>query len=53
MDKQKIIQLCNNIIMAANNVEHRGEENSAQIIGICRAARQIAAELNRTEENQN
>jgi hypothetical protein len=53
MDKTKIAQLCNQIIAAANNVEHRGEQNSAQLMGICRAARQIAAELNRTEENQN
>lgn len=50
MDKAKIIQLCNHIIAAANNVEHRGEENSAQLIGICRAARQIAAETNIEEE---
>lgn len=50
MDKQKITQLCNHIIAAANNVEHKGEENSAQLMGICRAARQIAAEVNKTEE---
>ena len=50
MDNAKIIQFCNHIIMAANSVEHRGEENSAQLIGICRAARQIAAEVNKSEE---
>lgn len=50
MDKAKINQLCNHIILAANGVEHRGEENSAQLIGICRAARQIAAEVNKPEE---
>ncbi len=50
MDKAKIIQFCNHIIMAANSVEHKGEENSAQLIGICRAARQIAAEVNKPEE---
>ena len=50
MDKQKITQLCNQIIAAANSVEHRGEENSAQLMGICRAARQIATEVNKAEE---
>ena len=51
MDKVKIIQLCNHIIAAANNVEHRGEENSAQLMGICRAARQIAAEIQKPDES--
>lgn len=50
MDKAKIKQLCAQIIMAANSVEHRGEENSAQLMGICRAARQIAAETDIEEE---
>ena len=52
MDKSKVMQLCNHILAAANSVEHRGEENSAQILGICRAARQIAAEVNKPEEKR-
>ena len=52
MDKTKITQLCNQIVAAANNVEHRGEANSAQLMGICRAARQIAAEVNKPDEKQ-
>ena len=50
MDKNAINQLCSQIIMAANNVEHKGEENSAQLMGICRAVRQIVAEINKPEE---
>ena len=50
MDKAKINQLCSHIIVAANGVEHKGEENSAHLIGICRAARLIMAETNKLEE---
>lgn len=50
MDKVKIIHICNCIIAAANNVEHKGEENSAQLEGIRRSARQIAAEIQKPDE---
>ena len=50
MNKAKINQLCTHIIMAANSVEHKGEENSAQLMGICQAARQIAAEIQKPDE---
>ena len=49
MDKQKITQLCQHILKAANEMEVRGENNFAQILGICQSARQIAAEVNKVE----
>lgn len=52
MDKMKINLLCKHILSAANSVEHKGEDNSAQLIGICRAAREIAAEVNKPEKTR-
>ena len=52
MDKQKITQLCQHILKAANETEVRGESNFAQLLGICQAARQIAAEVNKPEVAQ-
>ena len=50
MDKQKITMLCQRILKAANEMEVRGENNFAQMLGICQAARQIATEVNKAEE---
>ena len=49
MDKAKINQCCARIVSAANQIETRGEENAAQILGICQAARMIAAELRKED----
>lgn len=49
MDKQKITVLCQHILKAANEMDVRGENNFAQLLGICQAARQIAAEVNKPE----
>lgn len=53
MNKQTIKTLCEQIIMAANATHVCGEANMAQLMGICRAARQIATEVNRPEETTN
>lgn len=50
MDKQKIIRLCQHILKSANEVETRGEDNFAHLLGICQSVRQIAAEVNKLEE---
>lgn len=50
MNKEIIRQLCAQILAAANSIEYRGEGNAVQVVGICRAARQIAAEVNKPEE---
>lgn len=52
MDKAKINMLCSRIIRSANSITIEGESDAAQIIGICRAAREIAAEANRPEQNR-
>ena len=52
MNKQTIKTLCEQIIMAANATHVCGEANMAQLMGICRAARQIAAEVNKPEEKE-
>ena len=49
MDKAKIYQHCDYIIAAANQIDHKGESNSAQILGICRTARMIQQELRKEE----
>lgn len=50
MNKQTIKTLCEQIIMAANATHVCGEANMAQLMGICRAARQIAAEASKPQE---
>lgn len=50
MDKHKITQLCQHILMAANEMDVRGENNCTQLLGICKTVRQIAAEVNNSEE---
>ena len=40
------IELCDQIIMAANTITVHGEQNMVQLLGIARAARAIKAELN-------
>lgn len=42
----KAIELCDQIILAANTVAVQGEQNMVQLLGIARAARAIKAELN-------
>lgn len=49
MDKNRISQLCTHILGAANSITVAGESNAAQILGICRAVREIAAEVNKQE----
>lgn len=44
MDKTKVNQvdqLLSQIVTAANGVSVAGEQNMAQLLGICRAARQV------------
>lgn len=41
----KAIELCDQIILAANTVVVQGEQNMVQLLGIARAARAIKAEL--------
>lgn len=52
MDKGKVNALCSRIIRSANSITIEGESDAAQIIGICHAAREIAAEVNRPEPNR-
>ena len=52
MNISKIYQHCNYIVAAANQIETKGENNAAQIIGICRTARMIQQELQRKESVQ-
>lgn len=54
MDKRKIKQLCEQIVMAADNVVSIGAAataaNAPQLSGIQRAAHLIAAELSQPDE---
>ena len=54
MDKNKIKQLCEQILMASDSVVSVGAMatsiNAPQIMGIQRAARCIAAEIDKAEE---
>lgn len=54
MDKNKIKHLCEQIFMASDSIVSVGamatQMNAAQIIGIQRAARLIAAEIDKHEE---
>lgn len=46
----KAIELCDQIILAANTVAVQGEQNMIQLLGIARAARAIKAELSEEEK---
>lgn len=54
MDKSKIKQLCEQIARAADGIVSIGaaatQMNAAQIVGIQRAARMIAAEIDKPDE---
>ena len=52
MEKEKINQLLGQIIGGANSVFLCGEENMAQLVGICRAARQIHQLVNTPEKGE-
>lgn len=41
MDKKKIETLLNQIVAAANSVTVSGEQNMAQLMGICGSAREV------------
>ena len=52
MDKKKIERLCEQILLGANSVSVTGEQNMAQLMGICRSARLIASEINKPERQE-
>lgn len=52
MDKEQINQLLSQIVAAANGVAVAGEQNMAQLMGICRAARQIHQIVNAPKEEK-
>lgn len=41
MDKKAIESHLSNILAAANSVQISGEQNMAQLMGICRSAREV------------
>lgn len=49
---EKITQLCDQIILAANTTSVHGEQNMAQLLGICRAARAIKATITELSAKQ-
>lgn len=49
MDRIKIIKLCEQILSAGNHIRVEGEQNMAQVIGVCQAARMIAEEIQRED----
>ena len=53
MDKENIERLLGQILGAANSIMVRGEENMAQLMGICRAARQIHQLIAAPEKEEN
>lgn len=52
MDKEQINQLLSQIVAAANGVVVAGEQNMAQLMGICRAARQIHQMINAPKKEE-
>lgn len=50
MEQEMITRLCAQIVEAANRIPVCGEESAAQLLGLCRAARTIAAQVNKREE---
>ena len=51
MDNKKAIEShLNNILSAANSVEVSGEQNMAQLMGICRSAREVWRLINTLEK---
>ena len=52
MDKKTIEQKLNQIIRAANALSVQGEGNAVQIVGICRAARDVWNLVNAPEKNE-
>lgn len=51
MDKQKIIQLATQIMLAAEGISVVGEHNRVQLSGIYRAAGEIIAEAGKGKED--
>lgn len=52
MDKQKIMDCCDRIILAANNISVMGERNMTNLQGVCQLTRIIRAEAERDEPEQ-
>lgn len=52
MDKKTIELKLNQIIRAANALSVQGEGNAVQIVGICRAAREVWSLVNVPEKNE-